>query len=291
MPKYFLNAFAVDGDITAIPDAAQISGSVSYDQGWTIDYQKDLLTDPTAKPIPRDQMNQLFFDITNNLKYLQEHGVPEFITTTDHGGTPFPYAKYAFVRYDSSGVGTNYKIYQSLIDSNTNLPTDAAHWRVIDPNSESIPTGAIIDFGMAVAPAGFVLCDGSAISRTTFATLFATIGITWGAGDGSTTFNVPTLARRTRIGSGGTPSGIISNTVGSLGGAETHLQTIAEMPSHNHPPAPGMGPFLYDSGAGGVGVNSGSDTDRTHSITGDTGGGTPFNIMQPAAVVYACIKT
>src|SRR6478672_8307118 len=57
------------------------------------------------------------------------------------------------------------------------------------------PAGAIQDFGGTTAPTGWLACDGQAVSRTTFADLFAYIGTTWGAGDGSTTFNVPPLQK------------------------------------------------------------------------------------------------
>lgn len=53
------------------------------------------------------------------------------------------------------------------------------------------PTGAMIPYAGASAPAGYLLCNGSAVSRTTYAALFAVIGTTYGSGDGSTTFNVP----------------------------------------------------------------------------------------------------
>ena len=55
------------------------------------------------------------------------------------------------------------------------------------------PAGAITMSGEATAPTGFLLCDGSAVSRTTYADLFTAIGTTFGVGDGSTTFNVPDL--------------------------------------------------------------------------------------------------
>jgi len=57
--------------------------------------------------------------------------------------------------------------------------------------SSFIPIGGILIYGGAGAPTGFVLCDGAAISRTTFSALFAVIGTQYGVGDGSTTFNVP----------------------------------------------------------------------------------------------------
>lgn len=55
----------------------------------------------------------------------------------------------------------------------------------------SIFTGAIVAFGGSTAPVGWLICDGSAISRTKYADLFAVIGTTYGSGDGSTTFNLP----------------------------------------------------------------------------------------------------
>ena len=62
--------------------------------------------------------------------------------------------------------------------------------------------GMIFAYAGASAPTGFLLCDGSAVSRTTYAGLFSLIGTTYGAGDGSTTFNVPDLRGRFAIGAG-----------------------------------------------------------------------------------------
>jgi hypothetical protein len=65
-----------------------------------------------------------------------------------------------------------------------------------------LPSGMILPFGGATAPDGFLDCDGSAVSRTTYADLFAAIGTTWGAGDGSTTFNLPDLRGHALRGTG-----------------------------------------------------------------------------------------
>lgn len=61
-------------------------------------------------------------------------------------------------------------------------------------SSAIVPTGQVIDYAGAAAPNGFLLCNGAAVSRTTYAALFAVIGTTYGAGDGSTTFNVPNVS-------------------------------------------------------------------------------------------------
>lgn len=83
-------------------------------------------------------------------------------------------------------------------------------------------------FAGSVAPEGYLLCDGSAVSRTTYATLFEVIGTTYGAGDGSTTFNVPDLTGRVVIGVSGT------HALASTGGSETVTLTTSELPAHSH---------------------------------------------------------
>ena len=100
--------------------------------------------------------------------------------------------------------------------------------------ARGLPTGAILDFGGSPAPLGFLLCDGAAVSRTTYSNLFAVVGETYGQGDGTTTFNVPDFRRRVSVGAGGTASTTLGNAVGSTGGEETHQLSEAEMPSHDH---------------------------------------------------------
>jgi microcystin-dependent protein len=63
-----------------------------------------------------------------------------------------------------------------------------------------VPVGTLIDFAGATAPTGYLVCDGSSVSRTTYADLFAVIGTLYGAGDGSTTFGLPNLIDRVKQG-------------------------------------------------------------------------------------------
>ena len=101
-----------------------------------------------------------------------------------------------------------------------------------------VPIGTILDFAAATAPTGYLVCDGSAVSRTTYVALFAVIGTTWGSGNGSTTFNIPDFRGRTAIGAGtGTASDATTHALGSNGGTETHKLTHAQsgVPAHNHP--------------------------------------------------------
>jgi len=96
----------------------------------------------------------------------------------------------------------------------------------------------------ATAPPGWLLCDGTAYSRTTYAALFAVIGTAGGAGDGSTTFNVPDMRGRIPV---GLNTGTF-NSLGKTGGEETHVLSQTEMPSHTH-----------------TGTTAAETTDHTHS--------------------------
>lgn len=95
----------------------------------------------------------------------------------------------------------------------------------------STPSGAITMFAGSTAPTGYLLCDGTAVSRSTYSALFTITSTTYGVGDGSTTFNLPDL--RTRVPVGKNASGTFA-TLGATGGAETHTLLTAEIPSHTH---------------------------------------------------------
>lgn len=88
--------------------------------------------------------------------------------------------------------------------------------------------GSIVAYTLATVPEGFLLCDGSAISRDDYSDLFDVIGTTYGSGDGSTTFNLPNLTGRVTL---GISSGY---AIGSNAGAETITLSDAEIAAHNH---------------------------------------------------------
>jgi len=96
--------------------------------------------------------------------------------------------------------------------------------------------GFVTDYAGYAIPAGWLLCDGQAYARTTYANLYAALGGTsspWGQGNGSTTFNVPDLRGRASIGAG-QGANLAYRSVGSYGGEENHTLTLYEIPSHNH---------------------------------------------------------
>ena len=96
------------------------------------------------------------------------------------------------------------------------------------PSVTAVPTGGIIAYGAATAPTGFLLCDGSIVSRSTYDDLFAAISTTYGAGNGTTTFGLPDLRQRFPLGLAASGTG---STLGGTGGTIDHTHTG---PSHTH---------------------------------------------------------
>ena len=94
--------------------------------------------------------------------------------------------------------------------------------------TSAVPTGSILLWPSSSVPTSWLLCDGSAVSRATYAALFAVIGTLYGAGDGSTTFNLPNLVGRFPLGKTAAGTG---STLGGTGGAIDHTHTV---PAHYH---------------------------------------------------------
>jgi microcystin-dependent protein len=165
----------------------------------------------------------------------------------------------------------------------------------------TVPIGSLIDFAGTAAPTGYLACDGTLISRTTYADLFAAIGTTWGVGDGSTTFAIPDLRdrfRRHRNTTGGSRAGLVGNTQADVFKTHTHTYsgttgvnsvdhthavslttgTMNSNTSHSHSSSsfftPGAG-SVGGGGAFGAAITANTSTvniDHTHPVNGNTGG-------------------
>ena len=114
------------------------------------------------------------------------------------------------------------------LDTLTTMIKNHVDNKIEDAINISSPTGTIQAFSSSNTPVGWLLCDGSAISRTTYSNLFAVIGTTYGSGDGSTTFNLPNLFNRMVVGAGN------SYNLAATGGEATHALSIAELAVHSH---------------------------------------------------------
>src|SRR6185312_10693331 len=149
-------------------------------------------------------------------------------------------------------------------------------------NPYSIPLAAGFEFWGTTAPnSSFAFPVGQAISRTTYATLFALTGTTYGAGDGSTTFNLPDPTGRVRAVKEASVSRITSNgwsgnssILGSTGGADSITLTTNEMPTHTHAVTDPQHSHSYNittiPGGSGLQAGAGATTGTTGSTTGSS---------------------
>ena len=148
-----------------------------------------------------------------------------------------------------------------------------------------IPAGCMQAYAGGTAPTGWLWCQGQAVSRTTYAALFAAIGTLWGVGDGSSTFNVPDTRGRAAIGEG-SGAGLTHRDLAYLTGTETHTLTVAQMPAHTH--TGGTGQAHSNDPEAGAQMKVGNSANTTP--TASTGGGAAHNNMQPSFVVKMIIS-
>ena len=179
---------------------------------------------------------------------------------------------------------TNYNLAKPAHgDVDWHIPING-NWDKIDTTmkdnaNRTCPTGSIIMYGAATAPTGWLLCDGSAVSRTTYADLFAIIGTTFGVGNGSTTFNLPDLRDRFVVGAG------TSYNNNDTGGEATHVLTIEEMPAHSH------GIYIGPESQGTQRGTYSTDTSNQQINTTSVGGNKGHNNLPPYIGLTFIIKT
>lgn len=152
-----------------------------------------------------------------------------------------------------------------------------------------VPIGSIISYGALIPPVGWLNCDGSAINRNDYFLLFLVINTTYGVGDGVNTFNLPDLRGRTIIGTG-TGSNLTTRNLGDIGGEETHLLTINEMPSHNHGGFTGYSSWASGRHAMNQGGGAGNDKGQHRHTIDFEGGNNSHNNMSPYIVFNYIIK-
>ena len=149
-------------------------------------------------------------------------------------------------------------------------------------SGDTLPIGAILPYPKATAPVNWLICDGSAVSRSTYSDLFNVIGTNYGAGDGSTTFNLPDLRGKHPMGYDSTQTEF--NALGKTGGEKKHTQTVDELVPHKHSSD-------YSSGGGvNIGITAMGTKLGTSNLVKETGGGQAFNVLDPYTTTTYIIK-
>lgn len=230
---------------------------------------------------------------------------------TADGSTIEVDATGGYLKVPSNGIGTNQLSSDASVDANRAVGTnhikdgavtaaklDSAAVSVLMPTSTILPYAGI---SLPGNPGDWLYCDGSEYDREitpgVSTPLFAALGLTYGVGDGSTTFNIPDLRGRVIAGQDdmggssanrltGQTGGVDGDILGGTGGAETHTLSIAEMPDHTHDSGFSVRSDSTSGGdpiyrpPGGSGLN-----------TGSTGGDQAHNNVQPTIILNYIIKT
>lgn len=276
-----------------------------------------------ATQIDITDMNSEQFSITNNgtgpALIVNQLGAQDIANFKDDGTS-------VLILKDGGnvGVGTTSPNYKLEVNGSFNALS------IYQNGALLVPPGTLLMYIAASAPGGWLVCDGSAISRATYSALFTVLGTTYGSGDGANTFNLPDMRGRTPVGSGA-GIGLTNRSLGATGGAETHTLSSSEMPAHTHtgttdsngahthsitdpghthtqttinddfnnsggnPPgfsADSAGSMTWSNiNSSTTGITVNSNGAHTHTFTtGSTGGSGAHNNMQPFIVVNYIIK-
>jgi microcystin-dependent protein len=168
---------------------------------------------------------------------------------------------------------------------NSTLPVLNNELRAIEADvrefrASIVPPGVITQYISATPPSGWLICDGTAVSRSKYALLYVVIGTTYGVGDGSTTFNLPDFKGRVAVGRDVSDGKF--DVMGETGGEETHTLNITEMPRHRHGIAQGS---TIAGGGGSDDVWAGTSRYSTYE-----GGDGAHNNLQPYIITTFIIK-
>lgn len=272
--------------LAAINNANETQAQIDLQESGAI----ETLADDISITSGNDILMQIY-DTSTHTTYGSIHMTPTSTTITNLS-TPTDNKHAANKQYVDTQVATK----QNTLVSGTNIKTINNQSLLgsgdldIMSGGDTLPVGAIIPYSGSTIPTNFLLADGSAVSRTTYSELFEAIGTTYGAGDGSTTFNLPNLKGKVPVGRDSDDTSF--DVLGETGGEKTHQLTVNEMPSHAHDTPIHSGGSQGLLGFMGLTNGSSSTTLSGGSTFGikNTGGSQAHNNLQPYITQNYIIK-
>lgn len=211
----------VNSEKATIPVSA---GADSIDLSKLYPSAYELPLDAGGQAVGRTEMNTLFSILFENVYFQQQGGVYQYANNVNYTvGTVVLYSNNIYKCIQANGPTSTV-----ANPTNTNYWTRFVLLTDLNPLYNLLPAGVILPYGGVSAPSGFLICDGSAVSRTTYANLYAVIGTRYGAGNGSTTFNVP------KLNDGSFVRGVASGSVGTKYSASLPPLTASSNGAHTH---------------------------------------------------------
>jgi microcystin-dependent protein len=244
-PSGINNRWAQSG-LKSAPDVSKI------DLGWEVE-----------KP-PYQVQNWLDNRQDNFNAHVNQHGIPYWDSETEYQ------ANKSYVVDPISGI-----VYRCLVTNTNQSVNNLAYWDIaFSPYEAMVPTGSTQMFAGTSTPRGWLIADGTAVSRTTYAALFAVIGTTYGSGDGSATFNLPDMrgvvVRGADRGRNLDPSRVQGSYQGDLFASHNHPTSVTVEQTgehthtvnghatasgeHTHNYQQGYAPYILAAGGGSVGT-------------------------------------
>ncbi len=257
---------------------------------------------PSVTPGPdwADSVNEAF-DVVDTHDHTSGNGVPVptagISIDADLSLNSSSLIAVDHVNMDQQSAALGPSVVDSLYDVNGDLyfnngagtPVQVTVGNAVNVSSSSIvPSGVIWPYGGSSAPNGFLLCNGSAVSRSTYSDLFLALGTTYGSGDGTTTFNIPDMIGRAPIGAGTYTDPVIGSTTRTLGqsfGSAAQALLTAEMPAHAH----GGGAHNHQTVANAAATGSTAPTSGTAVARARSDGDSQDYILLGAGVTGATI--
>ena len=237
------------------------------------------------KQVVNDNETKILLDVTDTAPAECSTG-DMYFNTTDN----LIYTATATDTWSSTGVAPTENTIYVVLTTQTSYMYDGNTLVSVGGGAsgggETLPVGSVLEFpttDSTKVPDGWLFCDGSAVSRTTYADLFALIGTSFGSGDGSTTFNLPTKEGLVSVGVKSSDTDF--DTIGKTGGEKTHTLILNEIPAHSHSYTNNPN-AIFSSGTGSYSAVGGTQA----SSTGSSGGGQAHNNLQPYLVTNFIIK-